>query len=149
MRKIIVAALIISVAGANAFAHSGATGIVKERMNLMSSISKNVKKIFVTLKDKSGFDADLIASSSREITLHAHKFPHMFPEGSTKHPSEAAPAIWERPEEFSKKAQDLITYSNELMQLAEAKSDHTAIDDAFGKVKSTCKACHADFRIKN
>lgn len=148
MKKIIVAALIISVAGANAFAHSGATGIVKERMNAMSSISKNLKKIFVTLKDESEFDANIIASSSREIMTHANKFPHMFPEGSTKHPSEAAPAIWERPDEFSKKAQDLITYANELTQLAEAKSDHSAIDEAFGKVKGTCKACHADFRIK-
>lgn len=148
MKRVIIAALIFNVAGVNVFAHSGATGIVKERMDAMSSISKNAKQISLMLKGKSQYNIDTIAISSREITAHAKAFPKMFPEGSTDHPSEAAPAIWERSDEFSKKAQELIDFANDLTLLAKNNSEPTAIKEAFSKVKNTCKSCHSDFRIK-
>lgn len=148
MRKALIFTLIMSVVGANAFAHSGATGIVKERMDAMSSIGKNVKNIFSMLKGKSEYDLKAIANSSNQISIHAEGFPKLFPEGSTQHPSEAAPAIWKRPDDFLKSAKNLQDFANELSLLAKPGSDKTMVKTAFDKVTGTCKSCHREFRIK-
>lgn len=117
-------------------------------MDAMSLIGKNVKSIFLMLKGKSKYDTATIANSSRQISNHAEEFKTMFPQGSNKNPSQAAPSIWLRSDGFTKKADDLIKFANELTQLADKNSDQTLIDVAFGKVKGTCKSCHSEFRIK-
>lgn len=148
MIKTFITALIFSLIVPNAYAHKNATGIVKERMDAMSSISASAKAISLMLKGKSDYKTKSIANASQNISKHAQAFLKMFPEGSTDAPSEAAPAIWQRSNEFSKQAQDLVNFTNILTKLANADSDQASINDAFGKVKSTCKSCHSDFRIK-
>lgn len=147
-KKWIITALFLSMSVTTVYAHKGATGVVKERMDAMSSIGKNLKNIFLMMKGKTEFDAKIIASSSREISIHAEKFPKMFPKGSTSHPSEAAPAIWERPDDFAKQAQSLTIYTSELTKIAENNSDQVLINTAFQKLATTCKSCHTEFRIK-
>lgn len=129
-----------------AFAHSGATGIVKERMDLMKSIADQMKTIGRMIKGEDDYDADQASNAARTILAHAEKFPEMFPEGTAGAPSEALPAIWQDWETFLQISADLKRHANDLSAAAETASDVDAIRPHFVAVGKTCSACHEDFR---
>ncbi len=138
--------LAISSAGA-AYSHSGASGVVKERMDAMSAIAKSMKAVGAVMKGEAAFDAGSVESAAREIAKHAKKVPHLFPEGTNKKPSEALPAIWTDWEKFTKIAASMETSAQDLAQAAGEASDIGGIRTQFGALAKTCKACHSDFRL--
>lgn len=136
-------------AAGGAFAHGGATGIVKERMDAMTEISKNVKIVGQMLKGTSAYNPDEIARAAKDITGHAgDAMTTLFPEGSLMSPSEASPAIWTKWPEFSEYAGSLQSAAQALESLASQGAEQKAVAAAFGKVAATCKTCHEAFRIK-
>ena len=82
------AGLLLSV---SAFAHKGATGIVKERMDNFKASQMALKQIFAASK-RNNFEA--IVPLANQIKNWAEIMPTKFPSGSDGPPSEAAPAIW-------------------------------------------------------
>lgn len=143
---IVLSALIIASA---AWAHGGATGIVKERMDAMTEISRNVKTVGQMLKGTAAYDPDEIARAAKAITGHAgNAMTELFPEGSLQHPSEASPAIWVEWKEFSDYAESLQTSARSLKDLAAQGAEQKTVAAAFGKVAATCKTCHEAFRVK-
>jgi cytochrome c556 len=128
-------------------AHEGATGVVKERMDLMKGQQKDMKLIGDMAKGKTRFDAAKAAAAARDLESTSTKIPDLFPEGTGGHPSEALPAVWKDFESFKSKAKDLETSAGALVG---ALDDSPAQDwkSAFTKVTDVCKSCHEDFRAK-
>lgn len=126
MKYWITAALTVSF-GAAALAHSGATGVVKERMDGMSAMSKAVKAMAPIMRGKEDYDADAVRAAADVFIAHAGEdMVKLFPEGSDAMPSVALPAIWEEPEEFAALAEKLQVYATGLKEGAEnglAKKD--------------------------
>ncbi len=131
-----------------ALAHTGATGIVKERMDAMSSIGDNMKVIGAMIKGEAAFDGKRVEAAARVIAGHAEEFPRLFPEGTNEKPSEALPAIWTDWDKFIGIATNLKKASIALAEAAPAASEVSDIRKPFLGVAGTCKACHADFRLK-
>ena len=76
-------ALLLCLASATlALAHEGATGVVKERMDLMETQKDAMKLIGDMAKGNTPFDAAKAAEAARDISLTAKKIPELFPEGS-------------------------------------------------------------------
>lgn len=138
---------ITSVMVGLAYAHSGATGIVKERMDAMADVGKNMKAIAAIMKGEVAFDGKTVRSSAEVIAAHADKIPHLFPKGSTKKPSEALPAIWQDWEGFTKLGVDLKTKAGELAIAADSAQSPADLLDALKAVGATCKGCHEKFRM--
>ena len=134
----------VAVTATMALGHSGATGVVKERMDAMSSIAANMKSVSQMLRGSVDFDSASVAAAMQEISQHAAMLPHQFPEGTDAAPSEAAPSIWTDTEGFNAIFHDLEMSAAEIASLAD---DKAAVQQGFGKVAATCKACHADYRI--
>ena len=130
------------------YAHSGASGVVKSRMDVMSSIAKSMKAIGAMMKGEAAFDAGVVKSSATEIAKHAKHIPHLFPEGSNKKPTEALPAVWTDWEKFTKIAVDMDAAAQALAGAAEAATGPGDIGAQLGALGNTCKACHSDFRLK-
>ena len=127
-------------------AHSGATGVVKERMEAMKEMGKSIKAIAQMVTGKSPFVADGVKAGARLIAGHAgEKITMLFPEGSNQHPSEASAEIWTDWKRFSELAIDLETTASGLIDAADQGQESSRA--AFGKVAASCKACHSDFRI--
>ena len=148
MKKIILAASISVFVAGVALAHSGATGIVKERMMAMKEIAAATKSI-ATL------DWENVETARAELKMnavvlnkHASEIEKLFPEGSIKGPSEAIPAIWDRPDEFQKIAKLLETASAQLAKKSGEASSKSDIQPLFLQIAGTCKGCHQDFRKK-
>jgi cytochrome c556 len=137
------------IASGAAWAHGGATGIVKERMDAMSAIGKNMKSVGQMLKTSPDIDPNLVAKAGEAIASHSgDALIKLFPEGSLKAPSEASPAIWSEWSKFSDYADSLQTSALGMKSLADQGADKKSVAAAFGKVAATCKSCHEAFRIK-
>ena len=177
MKPVLIASAVVLAASAAAFAHSGATGIVKERMDQMGMIAKSMKTIGGMMKGEVAYDASVVQAEATKIASHSGEtLTKLFPEGSTKHPSEALPAIWTDWERFEAIAMDLSRYATALSDGAgnerglaggglssgglsssggltangsgDADLASMSPDDLFMKVAGTCSACHQDFRQK-
>ena len=114
-RKIAASIIGLGVLGAvllatnlNVNAHSGATGIVKERMALMDRLGKAMKNLNAMFSNQISYDAASVKEAAGVIEQHAGEaMIKMFPEGTNRKPSEALPIIWEDWDEFKSLAKKL------------------------------------------
>lgn len=137
-----VAALLAGVA----YAHGGATGIVKERMEAMKSLGGAGKALAAMAKAEAPFDAEAAALHARTMAAHGGEaMTKLFPDGSLDAPTEALPAIWEDWDRFSELA-DLLTTRAEALEVAAQTGGLDAMRPAFAGVAETCGACHKAFR---
>ena len=138
-------ALTIATLGglSSALAHSGAKGIVKERMDMFKKSQKNLKAIKSHIQSE---DYRSIAKLADEIREWAVKMPEYFPDGSDIKPSEASPKIWEDFSGFKSAAMKNETATKKLIAAAEA-GDQTAVVEGFKAVASSCKSCHQSFKL--
>jgi len=105
------------------FAHSGASGVVKERMDLMEGIGDSMEILVDMFKGKIPFDSGQIKDAAARIRDHAgNNIVRLFPEGSLHEPSEALPEIWEDWEEFETLTIQLQQYSDALVKAADNPS---------------------------
>ena len=100
------------------WAHSGAKGIVKERMESMKSIGAQMKKLGAIVKDPKLFDASQVQNSAKILQEHAEKIPELFPEGSNEKPSEARVEIWSDWDKFVSIANDLVKSAVDLQTVS-------------------------------
>lgn len=109
----------IAVAGGVA-AHSGAKGIVKNRMDGMMALGNSVKAITPMMRGKQAYDAEAVKGFAQDIRSHSGEaMTRLFPEGSSDAPSVAKPRIWTDWEEFEALALQLHVLSDGLEQAAD------------------------------
>jgi cytochrome c556 len=68
-------------------AHDHATGVVKERMDMMETMAKRMKAIRERIDAK--HDLVAIKGEAEAIASHAPHLVHLFPPGSTQKPTDA------------------------------------------------------------
>ncbi len=129
----------------DAGAHTGATGVVKERMDLMVSMGRSLKTISDMFRRKTAYDPAIIASRSREISDHSRALADLFPADSIKGPSEATAAIWQDWAEFERLADRLAAESEKLAEIAQQSSFGHA-NRQFLQMARLCTECHTRFR---
>lgn len=145
MRRIAVfSGFAICLAAAGAFAHSGATGVVKQRMDGMKAMSNAAKALGAAKAGVVPFSPELISRAASELRTHAQAARTLFPEGSATGPSEALPTIWTDRPGFDAILDDLVRAADAL----DAAEDETAAFAAADAVAETCKVCHAKYREK-
>ncbi|MCR9111365.1 MAG: cytochrome c [Rhodobacteraceae bacterium] len=116
--KIWMTALVASSVSLAALAHSGATGVVKERMDAMGELSEAMKLLTPMMRGQAEYNPDAVRRAADTMIDHAGSdMTELFPEGSNDMPSEALDVIWEDWEEFAALAEALRT-SAEGMKLA-------------------------------
>jgi cytochrome c556 len=75
-------------------AHEGATGIIKERMDAMQTISQTMKSIRQQIEANRNLAA--VPEEAARIQAIAKRIPSWFPPGSITKPTDALPVIWQR-----------------------------------------------------
>lgn len=143
----VIGAILLVGASQTALAHGGATGVVKERMDLMSSIGDRMKVIAAMVKGEKSFDAETVADKAGEIAEHGPKVAPTFHEKNLDEPSEALPAIWTDWDKFEGLTQDLTREAEKLAATAK-DGDKRAVMVQFVKLGKVCSACHTDYRKK-
>lgn len=143
---ILAAALACSALTGVALAHSGAKGVVRERMELMKDVAEHMKQIGALVLGKTDFDASVAQAAADTVAGHAAKVTDLFPQGSTSGVSEALPEIWETWDDFTDLAGEMEAKAAELAAAAEVAQEPEAIRPQFAELGRTCSGCHERFR---
>ncbi len=125
-------------------AHEEATGVVKERMDLMETQKDAMKVIGAMAKGQVPFEAGAAASAAKEIETTSKEIPDLFPEGTGGHPSEAKPEVWTQWDKFTGDADGLETAAKDLAMALEGEAPDWKAK--FKGVIDACKTCHKTFR---
>jgi len=137
----LVAAMLLAVGGV---AHADIDPIKTRQagLGLLAGTAAGVKAVITA-----NGDVKTLEGPARNISRWAHVFPTLFPAGSDKGETKAAPAIWSDNAGFQKAAAGLATAADSLAAAAKA-GDATAVGVAFKAVGDACGACHKDYRLK-
>lgn len=122
--------------------------VIKERRDNFEAIGKAFKAVRGEL-EKDAPDFTLIAASATDINTRAMKIEGYFPAGTSVDDgikTEALPAIWAKPAEFSAAAKKLVDESAKLTELA-AGGDKAAVGAQAMAMGGACKGCHDQFRL--
>src|SRR5215471_20255650 len=115
MKKLSVIGVIGIVFSYAALAHEGhehATGVVRERMELMTDMGK--KLLAMSKRLRANKELDRIPPDARAIKELADKITTEFPPGSTQFPTAAQPVVWQQWDDFTEKAKKLQTELEKL-----------------------------------
>ena len=124
------------------FAHEGATGVVKERMDRFKASKESVKQIKRALKTE---DWSVIQQEAKDLQRWAAEMSDFFPEGSDGKPSEAKANIWSDWEGFLRSA-DLYQEGTESLVKAASDKSLEATATSFKGMLKSCKSCHNEFK---
>src|SRR5918994_6305679 len=120
MQKSIIAGLFILLTASVSSQVLAQEDVIEKRQKAMKSNSADVKAIKAAVESK---DYATIETKAKDIMGTADKIPSLFPKGSDKGKTKATAAIWEKSDEFAKKAKNLSKASGELASAAKSKDD--------------------------
>ncbi len=133
----------------SSIAHKGATGIIKQRMDVMSEMGDAMKLIGDMVKGKTAYDLDTIRQAVSQLSEHAPGIIEQFPdtqESQNFNMSEALPKIWESKPEFDEMARQLEIRISELQMVINVELNKPELRKAFVKTVKACSTCHDDYR---
>lgn len=119
-RRILTGAVLASTLGVAALAHSGATGVVKVRMEAMKDMQEAVKSVSPMMSGTAPYDATALRSAAETFRRHSGSaLTSNFPEEPVEPPSEALPVIWQDWDRFEDLAMQLGVMAEGLSLAAE------------------------------
>ena len=124
------------------FAHDGAKGIIKERMDKFQTSKTIMRQINKSFGNE---DFKNIQNGAAQLERWGNEMDKYFPEGSNTKPSEAKEEIWLEPEMFKLAIDNFTKASSNLLKISQSKNLDKTIE-AFRDVADTCKGCHKKFR---
>ena len=146
MKKLSIIGVIGIVLSCAAFAHEGhehATGVVRERMELMTDMGKRLLAISKRLRANKELHS--IGSDARAIKEASGKIAAQFPSGSTQFPTAAKPVVWQQWSDFTEKAKNLEIEAEKLSTANPANGDK--LREQFRAVAFACDGCHETYRV--
>jgi len=87
-----------------------------------------------------------ITVSARSLAAFAVTMPSLFPQGSNGFFSRASGDIWRNFPDFEAKARIFQDSASALADLASKNAEQALLNDAFGKLTTSCKSCHDAYR---
>ena len=124
------------------YAHEGAKGIIKERMDKFKMSKNLMKKINKGLQNDNFI---IIEKSAQTLLNWSKEMSNYFPEGSDTPPSEASSDIWLDPEGFKISIKNFELASLELITQSKNENFDMTVN-SFRDLAKTCKGCHQKFR---
>ncbi|MBS9715314.1 c-type cytochrome [Pseudohalocynthiibacter aestuariivivens] len=170
-----MAALGVFGAAAPVVGHGGASGVVKERMELMERYEELADRLFAMAHGELPYSQSVVRNAAAELReTSGGDLVGLFPEGSLREPSEASPKIWEDSVSFSHFADLLRDFATLLEENPAPSSDPsllprkwedvpvmggmmhsggmmggrngTSLEAGLWRVAHACNSCHEQFR---
>ena len=144
-RTFLAAATIIGLAGSSLAIAADEPQVV--RQDMMKKVGGSVGAMAKMVKGETDFDAAATIAALQTISDQMVTYPDQFPVGSeTGFETEAAPAIWEKMDEFKANAAALKASADAA--IASAPADLDGLKAVFGPLTKNCGTCHETFRLK-
>ncbi|RWM05593.1 MAG: cytochrome C556 [Mesorhizobium sp.] len=143
MRKLVLAISMLALVGSAAFADP-----VQDRQALMKERGKLAGQLSKVVKGEEDFDATAVLTTLKALQANAERFDaeKLFPAGSDKGDTTAAPKIWEDMAGFKATEDKLLT--NVKAAVASPPTDVDALKAQLNTIGGDCGTCHQSYRIK-
>jgi cytochrome c556 len=142
MKCVLMFVLAMTSGAVVAVAHDHATGVVKERMDLMEDMAKRMKAIDAAMKG--AVDIAAIKAQAKAIADGAPHILHLFPRGSMQRPTQARSTIWKEWSDFESRTHALEAESKKLAET----NERAAAVAQVRAVSRTCSGCHEKYRVR-
>jgi cytochrome c556 len=146
--KILIAISSVLIAG-SVFSHSGAKGIVKERMEAMKDMGEKSKNVADMFKGKADFEHSALVEAADTFVMHGSEMTELFPDtkdSRTGSKTEALPKIWDQWDDFNTLVTEFVTRSEALQRTVASTEDPGKLKRAFFKTTKSCSSCHKGYR---
>ncbi|MGH7002921.1 MAG: c-type cytochrome [Alphaproteobacteria bacterium] len=130
------------------FSVSAGADPIADRQALMKDQGKAVGTVTPIIKGEKPFDAEIVKAALKKLNDDAQKIDAatLFPAGTDKGDTEAAPKIWDDNTGF---VAAIDKYkADTAAAVAADPQDLESFKSAFGQVAKNCSDCHKAFRIK-
>lgn len=147
--KIILALLAVTLAGTTS-AQVKPEDAIKWRQSGYGFMAWNMARIKANVEGTYNKDEVIKAANAIQMVANSGMGALYLPgtdKGTGWEKTRAKPEIWTEKEKIGKAAMALAKESNEMVTVA-ALGDAAATKAQFGKLGSTCKGCHDDFKAK-
>lgn len=141
MRALLVAGLLVPLVAGVAFAQSD---VIKQRKALMDALGDQTKAGAAILKGEQPYDPAKAAAIFKAYT-DAAAFNTLFPEGSDKGDTKAAPAIWSDRAGFDAQ---MAKFNAAVQQGLPQIGTEAGFKTAFQNVAATCRTCHSTYQSR-
>ena len=143
MRKLVIAISMLAFAGSVASADP-----ILDRQALMKERGKLAGQLSKVVKGEEDFDAAAVLTQLQALQANAEKFDaeKLFPAGSDKGDTTAAPKIWEDMPGFKAAADKFL--ANTKAAVASPPDDVDGLKAQLNTLGGDCGACHQSYRIK-
>ena len=148
---ILTLTIVAAIIAGSVFAHSGAKGVVKQRMDAMADMGDKSKIVADMMKGKIEYTPAAIIDAADAFVMHGENMAEFFPdtkESRTGSKTEALPKIWDEWDDFSDMVTEFIERSKALQDFAANTEDKTELKKAFFKTTKSCSGCHKRFRVQ-
>lgn len=117
------------------------------RQAQMKVVGQSMKELGAIAKGEKPYDAAAVKAALEGVSTSMKAFPDQFPAGTeTGMETEAAPAIWEKTDDFRAKSDKLAAEADTL--LASVPADQAGVGAAMKALGATCGDCHETYRLK-
>ncbi len=147
LTKVALAATVLAIA-TTAMAQPKPENFVKQRQSALNLIGWYFGPLGAVAKGEKPFNKDdAVRATTNLVALSKMPWEGFVAGTENVGNTKALPAIWAKPADFKKDADNMQA---EMVKLAAAASagDEAGFKKQFGVVGGTCKACHDDFRAK-
>lgn len=120
------------------------TEVIEKRQKLMKGQGAAAKAIKGAAETK---DYATIETKAKDIMGSSEKIPDLFPKGSTAGKTKAKDEIWEKSDDFAKRAKNLRKAASELADAAKAR-DEAGVPAKVKALSGACGDCHKAFRAE-
>lgn len=143
-QRCIAVASVLGFLVAPAAAHDHAAGVVKERMNIMEAMAKQMKAIRTYIRN--GGDLAAARSEAQALRALAAQTIAAFRVNSMQPPTDARPEIWKNWADFEARAKAAEVASESLA--ATDVNDAAAMSSRVRAISESCSGCHERYRLK-
>jgi cytochrome c556 len=144
--RVKLALAVLALGAGFAAAAWATTDPIQARRDIMKNNAQAAKTAFTMVEGKIPYDANKAAAAMQSLQDDMAKLPSLFPEGSDKGKTQAAPAIWQNMEDFKAHAAKLA--ADAKVAEAAAPSGLDAFKAAVGAVGQDCNSCHEKYRLR-
>ena len=146
---LILFTLITMAVSGLALAHSGATCLLKQRMDAMKDMSKQARLVTKMFKGQTEFDKAELVIAADLFVVHGEEMLSLFPDTEQSRngkKTEALPKIWKDWEGFSDSVDEFVALSNSLREDTETTDDMKVLRKSFRQAMESCSGCHKAYR---
>ncbi len=142
----VLAIAVLAAIGVTATAVVAQQNPIEQRKALMKDNSKHAKMGAAMVKGEAPFNLATAKEIFATYVKAAEEMPDLFPPDSkTGHETTAAPAIWEKMDEFKAL---FVKFGNDAKAAEGSVTDLDSFKTSFAAMGKQCGGCHQDFRVK-